>query len=391
MKKIFKENKLKLSLLVLPLLITGCGVVPEKKIEKTSINKFNKKVELNGVSKYEGEILLNNYLLSLKLINTSKRPKANCTFQGKWSTNHIMGGSDLKVYDACYFLRGNYITRETSGTAKIKSLIWKNKWSYDDIPLSNEFISYVYGIDKSINNDFDTIVSDYAKFKKEFKKLEEKTKTNIKTLKPKIIDNTKILSKSYLKNSFSYNSSIANLRKPIRVYKDFNLSNISELFKVSTSIDKKKKDRFDIKFKERFLRYDLKGDNFRPTFIVDKVKFNYLPEYFFNKDKSISIEVNNKSMNIVNLTNNYINIESVSMYYNDNIKTIKNLNLKLPPQSVEKNYNISSLEHYNNKLIEVKSKNQKVNYGFAISYYNQDVDKRNTLYKTKNYTINSFK
>ena len=122
---------------------------------------------------------------------------------------------------------------------------------------------------------------------------------------------------------------------------------------------------------------------------VASIKFDYIPDMYSLNDSSIDVTVNDGVMSIVNKTNNFINIESLSAYYNQDIETQENINWKMPPKS-KRQYSLNSFKYIHNKRVAVISKNQKVNFGFAVSYFNQYLDKRSTVFKTHGYSINNY-
>jgi hypothetical protein len=115
---------------------------------------------------------------------------------------------------------------------------------------------------------------------------------------------------------------------------------------------------------------------------------NIFPSYK-NTNKDISISFDPKSHTILysNLTNNYIQIKSVNLYYNNDVYGVQNSNNKeysseLSPQtskSIQLNQYIpnSTFKH----VTKSKALSKKILFGFAIKYTIGNTTNNKTLYK----------
>lgn len=121
---------------------------------------------------------------------------------------------------------------------------------------------------------------------------------------------------------------------------------------------------------------------------------NVFPKYE-NKDENLTISFDGETIKFVNTTNKYLQIKSVSVYYNAEVYNIENgLYLELPPNTW-KDYNPYELLGANNikkeaKYININKQNALNNnftFGFAVKYRSveQSVDK--TIYKTNKYNL----
>jgi hypothetical protein len=157
---------------------------------------------------------------------------------------------------------------------------------------------------------------------------------------------------------------------------------VHNVYEVATFIAKPHINRtlFDIEFRQ-YSANDVK---------VTGKHYNFIPSSYSMFDKSISVDVNGDTMTFTNKTGNFINVESVTTYYNGDVEGLKDTQVMLAPHSKVK-YNLSSYKCYEKPYLVVKNNAMKVDFGFAISYYNQDTNHRTSLYKTTNYSMSSFK
>jgi hypothetical protein len=100
-----------------------------------------------------------------------------------------------------------------------------------------------------------------------------------------------------------------------------------------------------------------------------------VPEYA-NEDNFLKIEYKNTKLMFTNKTSEFITISSISTYYNNNIKTISNRKVELPPESTTSeglNYGeLFSAEMHNQRMYKFKDlesvKLGATKFGFAIKY-----------------------
>ncbi|WP_333653865.1 hypothetical protein [Dissulfurispira sp.] len=123
---------------------------------------------------------------------------------------------------------------------------------------------------------------------------------------------------------------------------------------------------------------------------------NIYPKYI-NEDNALRIEFDGKKINFVNKTDNFIQVKSISVYYN---AEISNFNLgdkaiELPPQASTKDpllidiYTTAEIKKMANYANAIKgiAVTQNLSFGFAIKYrlIEQNIDK--TLYKQNKYNL----
>lgn len=149
-------------------------------------------------------------------------------------------------------------------------------------------------------------------------------------------------------------------------------------------------DDFSLKAKDSRIFYTVRrGYVYQASAYVLAIsaKAHYVPDSYVLENNSIIVEANRYDIKITNKTKNFINIESISMYYNGHIDTIKDADLKLSPQGTV-TQKLSKFETFGSKkVIEFDSTAQKVDYGFALSLYNQDINKRDTLFKKDDFSL----
>ena len=134
------------------------------------------------------------------------------------------------------------------------------------------------------------------------------------------------------------------------------------------------------------------------TFTVLSKNFKAAYPNFNNQDNGINLSFNGRGIVVTNKTKVFVQIKSVSVYYNNKIynlagNDIENIFELAPEASVEKDLsyllaasNISNLADYP-EMTAQKAKQMHIDFGFAIKYrmVEQNVDK--TLYNTKKYVL----
>ncbi|MBZ9612699.1 hypothetical protein [Rheinheimera maricola] len=119
---------------------------------------------------------------------------------------------------------------------------------------------------------------------------------------------------------------------------------------------------------------------------IDRVRnYGYAPMFKASDTYVSATSDRHGVMTLTNLTDSYVTIDSLSLYVGDEIKNLSNLNLSLPPRSINKDimlhkYSIYSRKSFNNirKADLVKS----INIGMAIKYKVVDTNVEKTLFKT---------
>ncbi|QCU76367.1 hypothetical protein [Pseudoalteromonas distincta] len=122
---------------------------------------------------------------------------------------------------------------------------------------------------------------------------------------------------------------------------------------------------------------------------ISDMRFNYIPNSFSMSDKSMDVYVVGSKMHINNKTNEYLTINSVNTYYDESNTSNNDISLVVPPKS-SGSVNIIDLENSGNAFVKVVTKDQKVPYGFSVSYSDSDLSKRLTLFKINNYSIQNY-
>ncbi|WCP66708.1 hypothetical protein LYZ37_12765 [Vibrio tubiashii] len=138
------------------------------------------------------------------------------------------------------------------------------------------------------------------------------------------------------------------------------------------------------------------GDEYQVDVQVKSAVYDMLPVVFEAKDQNIQAVIDNGVLKVTNKTNNFINIESFTVYWGENADTIKDLELSIPPQAISSKslrdqfdvYDAYKYPRYYNsdRYVDVESVGSRFNFGVAISYFNIDTNKRNTLYQKNVYS-----
>ena len=110
-----------------------------------------------------------------------------------------------------------------------------------------------------------------------------------------------------------------------------------------------------------------------------------IPTEFKGEDQYLSASITSGSVIVKNLSNNFINLNSFSVYYKDKVATLSSLKADLPPLS---EYRIS-LRKFLNQLPNISRKKysskmaakEKIDFGFATKYKIIDLNKEKTLFK----------
>lgn len=137
--------------------------------------------------------------------------------------------------------------------------------------------------------------------------------------------------------------------------------------------------------------------NIPVIFIIRSKDFENIYPKYINEDNALRVEFDGKKINFVNKTDNFIQVKSISVYYN---AEISNFNLgdkaiELPPQAFTKEPlpidicttdEIKKMANYTNATKEI-AVTQNLSFGFAIKYrlVEQNIDR--TLYKQNKYNL----
>ena len=125
---------------------------------------------------------------------------------------------------------------------------------------------------------------------------------------------------------------------------------------------------------------NIKSKNFR----------NLYPKNYKNSDENLEILQTGSLIRFTNLTDKFLTVKTVSVYYEKDISTLNN-EIQLPPHSFSNIY-LSDFK-LSDKFIDKRDVTQEnynfnfLNYGFAVKYMIADTKTEKTLYKTKNHSI----
>jgi len=137
-----------------------------------------------------------------------------------------------------------------------------------------------------------------------------------------------------------------------------------------------------------------------PVIINSCDLINPYPSNFVVKDKNLSIKVlsldrTGMKLLIKNMTTSYVKISSVTLYYNNKVLNVDNLNIELPPQSLKENVYIPGIGFYflpfqvkEFKRISKDNLNFHVfTFGLAVKYNIVVTNIEKTLYKVNTYNL----
>jgi hypothetical protein len=147
------------------------------------------------------------------------------------------------------------------------------------------------------------------------------------------------------------------------------------------------------------LRYNSEGYELKPSITIISKDFEKVYPQYFNEDDAIRIEFDGKNIRLINKTDKYIQIWSITVYYNSKVSNHnfgeKSI-IELPPRTFSRellietftNADIVKNSHYFNLTADL-AKKQYLSFGFAIKYrlVDQHIDK--TLYKLNTYNLYS--
>jgi len=132
-----------------------------------------------------------------------------------------------------------------------------------------------------------------------------------------------------------------------------------------------------------------KADKLTVIYNINKADFTNIFPSYSNEDKNIEIGFNpeNRKLTITNKTEQFLEIESISLYYNDTIYNIGNKN-EFSPNGI-KTFDIKRfIKEANYENITKKSlEGKEIKFGFAIKYSTLQPQERHTLYKLRAYDL----
>lgn len=120
------------------------------------------------------------------------------------------------------------------------------------------------------------------------------------------------------------------------------------------------------------------------TYIVNdkkSFKIKYYPEV---QDHKISLYSDGQNIKASNKTDSFLNIKTLSMYVGDNIETLQDLNIEIPPRAVVIVANMQDFHLLELKNVTKLDVQKKLAVGVAIKYVVIDTHKEKTLFKLNN-------
>jgi len=145
------------------------------------------------------------------------------------------------------------------------------------------------------------------------------------------------------------------------------------------------------------LKFNAEGYLLKPAITIISKSFKNIYPVYANEDAAIRMEFDgNDEIRFINKTNNFIQIKSISIYYNDEIST-SNLStpIELPPRAITKEYlsvnkyvlsNVKKFTNYKD-MTRDNAANRLISFGFAIKYKLSDQNIDKSLYKQNNYNL----
>ena len=122
---------------------------------------------------------------------------------------------------------------------------------------------------------------------------------------------------------------------------------------------------------------------------VSSIDYKNIIPYFENNNKDIVIRIEDKTLVIRNKTEQYVTIDAISIYYNENVLTRSGENFlnhdELAPNTIGRyNLNQFDLNKLDNNYYRVTSDSARktnVDFGFAVKYRKTGSNKPKSLFK----------
>jgi hypothetical protein len=117
-----------------------------------------------------------------------------------------------------------------------------------------------------------------------------------------------------------------------------------------------------------------------------------LPKTFLISDNSVEFVFRNEGFEVTNKTNEYININELSFFYRENIASLNNIDITLPPQSKSvlphlSEFNVKWLKLNLGNINKELAVNTNLDFGMAASYSLVDQNIRKTLFTKDSYQV----
>ncbi len=200
---------------------------------------------------------------------------------------------------------------------------------------------------------------------------------SIKQIKNKYLSDMGALKKESLSKIATYEQTLKNKTKMLSIKYDKNLR--SDIFKDKTVHYKiRTKDAVESKAKKLDITYEIQYIDYKNIYPSFQNK---------NKDLVINFDSNTKTITYENLTNKYIQINSVDLYYGSNIYTITNninhnYSTELSPEAYKSAELFQTIPESSYKnMTKKQALTKKITFGFSVKYTVGDSTKNKTLYK----------
>ena len=116
-----------------------------------------------------------------------------------------------------------------------------------------------------------------------------------------------------------------------------------------------------------------------------------MPNFLSGRDEKLSIKFNGSVFVVENLTEHYIELETLSFYYDSKIVSL-DINKSLPPLSVK---NISNVRYLNidwdklsfDDIDKDFAKNHRLEYGLALKYQQSGSSQGSSLFSKKSFSL----
>jgi len=275
-------------------------------------------------------------------------------------------------YSSCFIVKNNNITTNYHSSCEKRE---KEKCARITF---NTMIDQLFLILPEL---YDQEIIKYKKFKPEYIKNKDALQATKEKLNIVTIDSTNILTSKVLNNIYKYNKSDFHTSITNSMFELYKTGMTENNFIISNNEPLKSYERYKIAYKgQTHYKDSFKKFPKDVEFKITGLMFNYLPDVISRSNKEIEVTIKtngSRNIQLINKTNNYININSVSYYYGADIIT-RNINVKLPPQG--KSEHVFIMEQFtNNRFLPLTKKDQKITVGLAVEYTNIKYNKQDSL------------
>jgi len=369
---------------------------------KTNINNSEKQLLLNEMVKQKC------YLLRL----TSNLPlickSGMIGYHTRWYCRYIGYMTYCKYNDFFkdYFIIRNNIIKKVDKSKCYDS--GRQTKCYYVTDSENNYFNVLKRLEKSISLNFPKELKRYCRYKIALENIRKEIINKQNNIKVSFLNKKNILYKDEIKKMLSYkiyNNFPESTDKVVSFYFNYyinkNYSNFKNAFKIYIEPEARYRQQ-NYSFSSIYTYYSITHAlffKFKPSEISETyyklpnnivfkydLYFNFTPNEFKIEDSYIKIflyyDISTNRFKLVfnNLSNQFITIDDVVYYYNNNSY---NLNIKpfvIPPKSHKKiqNLNISI-----NKFIKVNDRHQNIKVGLAVSYKIKNLNIKNTLFKQR--------